>query len=83
MARASSAAGGCMLAAAVSTEALLVALALRGEHTVEALAMFARSNYVSGYPNEDVRWVDCHYYCRVVGPNSYYSCFVLYILTSC
>lgn len=60
VARASSAAGGYMLAAGVSMEALLVALALLGEHTVEALAMFALSNYATGYPNEDDRWVDCH-----------------------
>lgn len=60
VARASSAAGGCKLAAGVSIDALLVALALVGEHTVEALAMFALSNYATGYPNEDDRWVDCH-----------------------
>ena len=60
VARASSAAGVCMLAAGVSMEALLAALALLGEHTVEALAMFALSNYATGYPNEDDRWVDCH-----------------------
>ena len=81
VARANSA-GVCMLAAGVSMEALLVALALLREHTVEALAMFALSNYVTGYPNEVVRWVDCHY-CRVAGSNSYYSFFVLYILNGC
>ena len=59
-ARTSSAAGVCMLAAGVSMEAHLVAPALLVEHTVEALAMFALSNYATGYPNEDDRWVDCH-----------------------
>jgi len=55
VARASSAAGASMLAAGVNMEALLAALALLGEHTVEALAMFALSNYATGYPNEDDR----------------------------
>ncbi len=72
----------CMPAAAVSMEALLAALAQLVEHIVEALAMFAQSNYVSGYPNEEVRCVDYHYYCRAAGSNSYYSFFFLYILNS-
>lgn len=78
MARARPAAGGCILAAAGSMEAL----ALVEEHTVEALAQFALSNYVKG-PNVDSRSADYHYYCRAAGSNSYYSCFVLYILKSC
>lgn len=83
VALASSAAGGGLLAAAVSMEVPLAAPAPRGEHIVEALALFAQSNYVTGYPNEDVRLVGCHYYCRVAGSKSYYSFFVLYILNGC
>ena len=44
---------------------------------MEALALFDQSNYVSGYPNEEIRCGGCHYCFRVVGSNSYYSLIIL------
>jgi len=68
----------------VSTEeALLAALALREEHTEEALATIGQSNDVSDYSNEEFHDVDQHDYCHVVGSNSYYSYFFLNIHHTC
>ena len=44
---------------------------------MEALAPFGQSNYVPCYPNEEIRYYDCHYCFRVVGSNSYYSLIIL------
>ena len=69
----------CLPAALANTErvALLVVFDPLEESIVEAPALFGQSNYVSGYPNEEIRWYGCHYCFRVVGSNSYYSLIIL------
>jgi hypothetical protein len=54
-------------------EALLVGPALQEEHTAEALAAVALSNYVVYCPDEDFHCAGQADYCPVVGSNSYYS----------
>ncbi len=67
------AAGVYTLAAWVSTEALLVEPVLQEEHTAEALAMVALSNYILYCPHEDFHCAGQPGYCPVVGSSSYYS----------
>ena len=66
-------------AALVNTEMgiLFAVLDPSAESTVEDPAAFDQSNYVSGYPNEEMRCFGCHYCFRVVGSNSYYSLIIL------
>ena len=71
---------GVCLPAALANTAMVVLLAVFDsleESIVEAPAPFGQSNDVPGYPNEEIRCFGRHYYFRVVGSNSYYSCFVL------
>ncbi|SRR6266581_8353428 len=75
----------CLPAALANTErvALLVVFDPLEESIVEAPAPFGQSNYVSGYPNEEIRCYGCLYCFRVVDSNSYYSSIILkYILYS-
>jgi hypothetical protein len=75
----------CSTATLVNTE-MVVLLAVSGsyeESTVEAPAPFGQSNYVSGYPNEEIRCYGCRYCFRVVGSNSYYSLIILIYSLSC
>src|SRR5215469_11609158 len=62
-----------ILAAWVSTEALLVAPVLQEGHTAEALATVALSNYLPYCPHEDFHCPGQLGYCHVGGSNSYYS----------
>ena len=75
----------CLPAALANTErvALLVVFDPLEESIVEAPALFGQSNYVSGYPNEEIRWYGCHYCFRVVGSNSYYSLIIPIYLFFC
>ena len=74
----------CLPAALVNTEMVVLAVFDQLEESiVEAPAPFGQSNYVSGYPNEEIRCYGCLYYLRVVDSNSYYSSSILiYILYS-
>jgi len=69
----------CLPAALVNTEmvALLAVFDSLEESIVEAPAPFGQSNYVSGYPNEEIRCYGYHYCFRVVDSNSYYSLIIL------
>ena len=62
-----------ILAAWVSTEALLVEPVRQEEHTAGALATTALNNYVLHCPGEDFHWAGQPDYCYVVGSKSYYS----------
>jgi len=74
----------CLPAASVNTEmvTLLAVFDPLEESIVEGPAPFGQSNYVSGYPNEEIRWYGCHYCFRVVGSNSYYSLIILIYIFS-
>jgi len=74
----------CLPAASVNTEmvTLLAVFDPLEESIVEGPAPFGQSNYVSGYPNEEIRWYGYHFCFRVVGSNSYYSLVILIYIVS-